>query len=94
LAHFLLRKKPGFPGVPVVNPLRQAECKLALRVRVWTYDGFTSGVLPTAKLHTGYKPWIQAWSLREAQTPEAKLQRSFATPSNPLRNSTPSGNAD
>jgi hypothetical protein len=50
-------------GVPVVNPLR----------------GFTSGVLPEAKLHTGYKPWTQAWSLRFAQTPEAKLQSSFAT---------------
>jgi hypothetical protein len=59
----LLRKKPGFAGVPVVNPLR----------------GFTSGVLPEAKLHTGYKPWIQAWSLRFTQTPEAKLQSSFAT---------------
>jgi hypothetical protein len=52
-AHFLLRKKPGFPGVPVVNPLR----------------GFTSGVLPEAKLHTGYKPWIQAPIQSLAQIP-------------------------
>jgi hypothetical protein len=46
----LLRKKLGFAWVPIVNPLRQAECKLALRVRVWTQDGFASGDLPLAKL--------------------------------------------
>jgi hypothetical protein len=43
-AHFSLREKPGFSGVPVVNPLR----------------GFTSGVLPTAKLHTGHKHGVCA----------------------------------
>jgi hypothetical protein len=32
-------------------------------------SGVTSGVLPVEKLHTGYKPWIQVWSLR------SKLQK-------------------
>jgi 23S rRNA (cytidine2498-2'-O)-methyltransferase len=35
-------------------------------------------VNPPHGLTTGYKPWIQPWSLRSAQTPEAKPQCGFA----------------
>jgi hypothetical protein len=41
--------------------------KSAMRIYFWS---FAYGKTPH---------WIQAWSLRSAQTPEAKLQSSFAT---------------